>query len=74
MMRRMLASWFRRVGEGDPSDLTDLLEASKQLDTGIRAAVAAQRANYGTSWADIGWAAGITRQAAQQRWGVTRAG
>jgi hypothetical protein len=74
MMRRMLASWIRRVGDGDPGDLTDLLVASNELDAGIQAAVTEQRATYGTSWAAIGRAAGITRQAAQQRWGLTRAG
>lgn len=69
MMRRMIAGWIRRVADGDPHDLTELLAAAAQLDAGIAAAVAGQRATYGTSWAAIGAAAGITRQAAQQRWG-----
>lgn len=69
MMRWMLSNWFRRCAEGDPSDLTELLTASKLLDAGIREAVEGQRARYDTSWADIGFAVGITRQAAQQRWG-----
>jgi len=69
MMRRMLAGWFRRCAEGDPSDLTELLNASQMLDQGIRSAVEGQRSRFGTSWAEIGAAAGITRQAAQQRWG-----
>jgi hypothetical protein len=68
MMGRMLAAWTRRVADGDPGDLTDLLTAARLLDEGIRAAVTGQRATYGTSWAAIGEAAGVTRQAAQQRW------
>jgi hypothetical protein len=69
MMRRMLAAWTRRVADGDPSDLSDLLTAMTLLEEGVQAAVTGQRATYGTSWAVIGEAAGITRQAAQQRWG-----
>jgi len=69
MMRRMLTGWFRRCADGDPNDLTELLDASKLLDQGIRSAVEGQRARFGTSWTEIGAAAGITRQAAQQRWG-----
>lgn len=70
--RRMLRAWARRVGDGDPHDLTELLATSKALDTLIREAVTAQRAVYGTSWTTIGAAAGTTRQAAQQRWGGNR--
>lgn len=69
MMRRMLLGWFRRCADGDPADLTDLLDASRLLDQGIRSAVQGQRLRFGTSWTEIGAAAGITRQAAQQRWG-----
>ena len=39
-----------------------------ELDTAIGQAVTGLRA-YGYSWADIGSRLGITRQAAQQRWG-----
>ena len=59
----------RRVGDGDPDDLTALLETARALDALIREAVVEQRQNYGTSWTAIGRAAGTTRQAAQQRWG-----
>jgi len=67
--RRMLRAWARRVGDGDPDDLAELLETARALDALIREAVTEQRAVYGTSWAAIGRAAGTTRQAAQQRWG-----
>lgn len=67
--RRMLRSWARRVGDGNPEDLTELLATAKALDALIAEAVTAQRAAYQTSWTEIGRAAGTTRQAAQQRWG-----
>ena len=38
------------------------------LDTAIRDAITGLRGR-GYSWADIGTRLGITRQAAQQRWG-----
>ena len=45
---------------------------SADLDTAIAHAVTALRAQHGYSWADIGTRLGITRQAAQQRWGTTQ--
>ena len=70
MVRRMIASWIKRVGDGDPADLADMIAASRQLDDGIKAAIKIQReTNGGVSWAQIGEAAGMTRQGAQQRWG-----
>lgn len=68
--RRMLRAWAQRVGDGDPDDLTELLATAKALDALIADAVTVQRATYQTSWTAIGRAAGTTRQAAQQRWGM----
>ena len=45
--------------------MTDL---SAEIDTAIGQAVTGLRA-FGYSWAEIGTRLGITRQAAQQRWG-----
>ena len=44
---------------------------SGDLDHAIADAITALRARHGYSWADIGHRLGITRQAAQQRWGGT---
>ncbi|MDQ5821187.1 MAG: hypothetical protein M3540_07095 [Actinomycetota bacterium] len=71
MLRRMLASYGRRVADADIEDLTEMFELRDQLDSIIAAAVAGQRETHGRSWADIGRAAGTTRQAAQMRWGKT---
>ncbi len=44
---------------------------SADLDHAIAEAITALRTRHGYSWADIGARLGITRQAAQQRWGGT---
>ena len=42
---------------------------ASDIDTAIRNAVTGLR-GYGYSWAEIGTRLGVTRQAAQQRWGA----
>lgn len=69
MMARMLRAYGRRVGDADPEDLATMLAVYAKFGDAIQDAVTAQRARHGTSWAEIGRGAGITRQAAQQRWG-----
>lgn len=69
MLSRMLAAYGRRVADADVEDLTEMFELRDQLDSVIASAVAGQREAHGRSWADIGRAAGTTRQAAQMRWG-----
>jgi hypothetical protein len=69
MMGRMLRAYSKRVGDADPEDLAAMLAVYAQFGVAIQDAVTAQRARHGTSWAEIGRGAGITRQAAQQRWG-----
>lgn len=66
--RRILRAYARRVADGDVEALTLMLGLSTELDTAIGQAVTGLRV-YGYSWADIGSRLGITRQAAQQRWG-----
>lgn len=69
MLRRMVAAYGERVGASDPYDLADMLGVLADLDEQVGLAVRALRAG-GYSWQDIGDGAGITRQAAQQRWGT----
>jgi hypothetical protein len=66
--RRILAAHGRRVATGDIEGLRDLDALGRAWDQGIYAAIQGLRAE-GFSWAEIGDRLGITRQAAQQRWG-----
>jgi hypothetical protein len=53
---------------GNVEALAQMTAFAADLDTAIGQAVAGLRA-AGYSWAEIGLRLGITRQAAQQRWG-----
>ncbi|GAB3186312.1 hypothetical protein FHX75_12688 [Micromonospora palomenae] len=66
--RRIIRAHGRRVAAGDVEALRDLVALSTNLDNAIGEAVIGLRA-FGYSWAEIGSRLGITRQAAQQRWG-----
>ena len=66
--RRVLRAYARRVADGDVEALTLMLGLSAEIDTAISQAVTGLRA-FGYSWAEIGSRLGITRRAAQQRWG-----
>lgn len=67
-VRRIIRAWARRIASGDVEALTDMVGLSSLLDDAIGDAVTGLRA-YGYSWAEIGQRLGISRQAAQQRWG-----
>ena len=67
---RVLRAYARRVATGDVEALTLMLGLSAEIDDAISQAVTGLRA-FGYSWAEIGSRLGITRQAAQQRWGRT---
>jgi hypothetical protein len=67
-VRRILRAYSRRVGDGDVEALALMLGLAEEIDAAIIEAVKGLRA-YGYSWAEIGSRLGITRQAAQQRWG-----
>ena len=69
--RRVLRAWARRVAAGDIDAIADMAAAAAELDTAMRQAVAGLRGK-GYSWADIATRLGVTRQAAQQRWGSRR--
>ena len=68
-LRRALRAYGRRVADGDIDALASfnalVAEAAEQLGE----AVFFLRV-HGYSWADIGQRLGVTRQAAQQRWGT----
>ncbi|MGH3712841.1 MAG: hypothetical protein ACRDT4_05185 [Micromonosporaceae bacterium] len=66
--RRIIRAYARRVATGDVEALTDMLQLADELNTAITTAAKGLHA-FGYSWAEIGDRAGITRQAAQQRWG-----
>ncbi|HEY0699064.1 MAG TPA: hypothetical protein VGD43_14790 [Micromonospora sp.] len=66
--RRIIRAHGRRVATGDVEALADLVNLSATIDQAIAEAVTGLRA-FGYSWAEIGARLGITRQAAQQRWG-----
>ena len=67
--RRVLRAYARRVADGDVEALTLMLGLSAEIDDAIAQAVTGLR-GFGYSWAEIGSRLGITRQAAQQRWGA----
>jgi hypothetical protein len=68
VVRRTLVAAGKRVGDADEPEFEELLKMYAVLDDAVQAAVDGQRAR-GVSWAAIGAAAGITRQAATKKWG-----
>jgi hypothetical protein len=68
--RRILAAHGRRVAAGDIEALRALVELSTEVDAALRAAVQGLR-GFGYSWTDIANRLGVSRQAAQMRYGDT---
>ena len=68
--RRILRAYARRVADGDVEALIAMTGLAQDIDTAIGQAVKGLR-QFGYSWAEIGSRLGITRQAAQQRWGTS---
>jgi chorismate mutase len=66
-IRRMIRGYARQVAQADPEDLAAMVALRQDLDAAIASAVQGVRERH--SWADIAVALGMTRQAAQQRWG-----
>ena len=66
--RRVLRAYARRIAAGDVEALTLMTGLADEIDTAISQAVTGLR-GFGYSWAEIGSRLGVTRQAAQQRWG-----
>ena len=69
-VRRVLRAYARRVAVGDVEALILMFGLAAEIDDVIGQAVKGLR-TFGYSWAEIGSRLGITRQAAQQRWGRT---
>jgi hypothetical protein len=67
-VRRIIRAHAKRVATGDVEALTALVGLSALLDEAISEAVIGLR-THSYSWAEIGQRLGISRQAAQQRWG-----
>jgi hypothetical protein len=66
--RRIIRAYGRRVAEGDVEALPELIQLSASVDEAITNAVKGLR-SYGYSWTEIADRVGMSRQAAQQRWG-----
>ena len=71
MLGRMLRAYTRRVGEGDIAELSGMAAFAADADAALVDTVHRLRSTAGGaySWAQIGDALGITRQAAQKRFG-----
>jgi ribosomal protein S20 len=67
-IRRVIRAHAKRVAAGDIDALADMTGLATELDEAIAQAVIGLR-KAGYSWADIAARLGVTRQAAQQRWG-----
>ena len=68
-IRRILHAYSRRIADGDVEALSLMTGLADELDDALAQAVKGLR-DRGYSWAEIGARLGITRQAAQQRWGA----
>lgn len=68
MMGRMLAAWTRRVAEADTYDLREMADVIGRNSDPVWDAVLANRETQDPSWswAEIGDALKISKQAAQQ--------
>ena len=67
---RVIAAAGKRVATGDVDALPDLARLTHTLDAALLTAVSGLR-EFGYSWEQIATRLGVTRQAAQQRWGGT---
>ena len=69
-LTRALRAYSRRIANGDIDALAGMATLAADLDHAMSEAITELRARHGYSWAEIGTRLGITRQAAQQRWGT----
>jgi hypothetical protein len=68
--RRILRAYARRVADGDVEALASLTALSTEVDAVVRLAVAGLRHKpYSYSWDEIARRLGVSKQAAQQRYG-----
>lgn len=69
MTRRILRALGRRVGQVDLAELPALAGLAAELDGVLGDAARRLHDDCGYSWAEIGRELGVSRQAAQQRFG-----
>jgi hypothetical protein len=70
LARRILRAYARRVANGDVEALASLAALSSEVDAVTRLAVAGLRKSpYSYSWSEIADRLGVSKQAAQQRYG-----
>jgi hypothetical protein len=67
--RRIVRAYSRRVAAGDVEALVALRQLASTVETATADAVQGLR-QFGYSWADIAARLGVSRQAAQMRWGA----
>ena len=67
-VRRTIRAHAARVAAGEIEHLASLAAARDAVEEGLRLAIAGQR-QQGKSWTKIGDVLGISKQAAQQRYG-----
>jgi len=67
--RRIVRAYARRVASGDIEALVALRQLASTVGTATADAVQGLR-SFGYSWADIAARLGVSRQAAQMRWGA----
>lgn len=67
-VRRVMRAYARRVASGDVDALAAMTGLAIELDEAIAQAVIGLR-EAGYSWTEIAARIGVSRQAAQQRWG-----
>jgi hypothetical protein len=67
-VRRVIRAQAQRVAAGDVDALADMTGLTADLDEAMTQAVTGLR-KAGYSWTEIAARLGVTRQAAQQRWG-----
>ncbi len=68
---RIIRAAGRRISAGDVDTLPELAQLQHDLDQALTHAVRGLR-DFGYSWTEIAVRLGVTRQAAQQRWGEQR--
>jgi hypothetical protein len=68
-VRRIIRAHSRRVADGDIEALRAFRELVSEVDTATVEAINGLR-SFGYSWADIANRLGVSRQAAQMRWGT----
>jgi hypothetical protein len=70
LFQRLLRAWTRRAGAGDLDALASMAAHGDEVDAHLLDAIAMLRDEpHCYSWQEIGDALGISRQAAQQRFG-----